>query len=103
MTANPITDQILAKLHSTRAALYDTRPTPQAFLETFDLFAERIADSLPGIRRDHIGQVLLHAGELYSSLATNNGTTPIPVDALAAVRMLTEAGQRLYDPKGGAR
>lgn len=103
MTANPITDQILAKLHGTRAALHNTRPTPQAFADTFDLFAQRIADSLPGIRRDHVGQVLLHAGELYSSRATDNGTTPIPVEALAAVRTLTEAGQRLYDPEGGTR
>lgn len=102
MTANPITDQILAKLHSTRATLHHGCPTPDAFTATFDLFADRIADSLPGIRRDHVGQVLLHAGELYSSLATNNGTTPIPVEALAAVRTLTEAGQRLYEPKDGA-
>lgn len=102
MTANPITDQILAKLDGTRRTLHGAHPTPRPLLDTFDLFANRIADSLPGIDRDTVGQVLLHAGELYFNLATNNDTTAIPVDALAAVRVLTEAGRRLYGPEGGA-
>jgi hypothetical protein len=100
MAANPLTDQILAKLDDTRGALNGAAPTPQAFLDTFDLFAARIVGGIPGTDPAVIGEVLLHAGELYSSFATNGGTSRITTEALAAVRILTEAGQRLYTPGG---
>lgn len=103
MTANPITDQILANLHDVRRQLHHRWPTPHAFGAIFDEFADAVAAGLPDVDRAVIGQVLLHAGDAFASLVGAGREGVVPVSQMLPVRMLAEAGQRLYAPEDGAR
>lgn len=96
MTANPITDQVLADLRTVRRGLTST---PQPVLDSFDEFAARMWATLPDIDHGVIGQVLLHAGDLYWRMASAACGGSPPVEAFVAIRLLTEAGQRLYAPE----
>jgi hypothetical protein len=93
MTANPLTDQIAANIATHACDL------SQYALDDIALFAERMHDTLPGVNDAVIGQVLLHAADLYATFATNNHTTRIGRESLVAVQMLGEAGRRLYTPQ----
>lgn len=97
MAANPVTDQVLADLENVRAHIAST---PRSILATYDEFARRITGGLPDIEPAIIGEVLLHAGALWASFATNGSTKPLPISAVLPMRMLTEAGHRLYTPDG---
>lgn len=90
MTANPLTDQIAANITAHSGNLH------QNALDDIALFAERMHDTLPGVSDAVIGQVLLHAADLYATFATNNHATRIGRESLVAVQMLGNAGQRLY-------
>lgn len=96
MTANPLTDQILASLATTRRE----QLPPSAFGD-IEAFTRRIAAGLPAVAPDLIGQVLLHAASVYEAFATNDHRRPISTEASVAVRMLAESGVRLY--LGGGR
>lgn len=90
MTANPLTDQIAANIRTNSGSLH------QNALDDIALFAERMHDSLPGIDDAVIGQVLLHAADLYATFASNNHTTRMDSASMVAVRMLGNAGQLLW-------
>lgn len=90
MTANPLTDQIAANVRTHSSGLH------QNALDDIALFAERMHNTLPGIDDAVIGQVLLHAAELYATFASNNHTTRLDSPSMVAVQMLGNAGQRLY-------
>lgn len=97
MSANPVTDQVVANLHFVRAQIDST---PQPILDSYAEFGRRITGGLPDIDPAVIGEVLLHAGELWASFATNGVPgSHLPLSAVAPVRMLTEAGYRLYAPE----
>lgn len=98
MAANPMTDQVLARLKHVRSQIVST---PQPILDTYDEFAHRIVDGLPGVDPTIIGEVLLHAGGLYSTLVANGMSDGyLSASAVLPVRILTEAGCRLYAPDG---
>lgn len=90
MTANPLTDQIAANITARSGNLH------QNALDDIALFAERMHNTLPGIDDAVIGQVLLHAADLYATFASNNHTTRLDSPSMVAVQMLGNAGQRLY-------
>lgn len=97
MTANSLTDQILANRPEVRrVAASVIHVSADVMAEDAELFANRIAGSLSGIDRAVIGEVLLHASDMYLAFATSNGRDPVPPPALIAVHLLGEAGERLY-------
>lgn len=101
MTANPLTDQILANLTDIRRQAERIAPIPAEGHDDIALFAKRLTDSLPGVDRALIGQVLAHSADVYGMFATCGNRRPLTTEALIAVVTLGEAGRRLY--LGGTR
>src|SRR5258708_2185629 len=96
MTANPTTDQILANLAEIHRRAEARDPMPDAARDDIATFVQRLTDTLPGIDASTAGQVLLHAADVYGMWATADGKRPITHEALIAVRMLGQVGERLY-------
>jgi len=93
MTANPMTNQILATREEIRRV---AGLLPKRMADDVDLFADRIAAALPDVKGAVVGEVLLHASDMYLTFATSNGRHGPTNEALVAVHMLGEAGERLY-------
>lgn len=96
MTAIPTTDQILANLADLNRRAEQLEATPDLFCREAAEFAQRLSDTLPDISPAVAGLVLLHAADVYGMYATHDNRQYLSDEALAAVRMLGEAGQRLY-------
>lgn len=96
MTANPTTDQILANLARVRRDAELVVPMPAKARDDMAEFAERLTDTLPGIDPAVIGQVLLHAADVYGMFATCGNRLSMSRDTVIAVLTLGDVGRRLY-------
>jgi hypothetical protein len=91
MTANPMTDQILAAVAETHGG----NPPPPWVLELFADLAEAVAESLPELDPHDIGKVLMHAGSGFASLGDQMDPRYGPSTNFGAT-VLIGTGERLY-------
>jgi len=91
MSANPLTDQILAAVAET----HQKDSPPPWVLELFADLAEAVASSLPELDPVDIGKVLMHAGSGFASLCEQMDPHYGPSTNFGA-NVLIGTGERLY-------
>lgn len=97
MTANPTTTEILANLDEiSREVEAEVGPITDRLRDDVATFVQRLTDSLPDVDSVTVGEVLLHAADVYGMCATRDNEQPISNEAFVAVWMLGEVGRRLY-------
>lgn len=96
MTAPPTTAEILANLADLNRRADDHAPMEPALRDDIGTFTQRLADSLPDIDPAVAGRVLIHTADIYGMFATWGNRQPLSDEALTAVQVLGEVGQRLY-------
>ena len=93
MTANPLTDQILAAFAETES----NNPPPPWTAQLMDNIGYTLLRVLPELAPETIGQVLMHMGAVFNTIAEDDEfPADIRKSAIFGGNVLIGAGGRLY-------